>query len=162
DPRVTVLERKNVRALRCSELPFAPTFVTCDVSFVGLAKALPPALACAAPGWRAVALVKPQLEAGGRDVGKGGGVRAPAVRRRARRGRRARGRRAEAARAPLAARAPDARLRRQLRPCRVPDERRRKRARARASSRVRRRVPGRRALYPRRGDRRPHGAGRER
>ncbi|HEU4449697.1 MAG TPA: TlyA family RNA methyltransferase [Gaiellaceae bacterium] len=82
DPRVTVLERVNVRHLRCEDLPFRPTFVTCDVSFVGLAKALPPALACAAPGWRAVVLVKPQFEAGPAEVGKGGVVRDPAVRRR--------------------------------------------------------------------------------
>jgi 23S rRNA (cytidine1920-2'-O)/16S rRNA (cytidine1409-2'-O)-methyltransferase len=82
DPRVTVLERTNVRALRCDDLPFRPTFVVCDVSFVGLAKALPPALACAAPGWRALALVKPQFEAGPADVGKGGVVRDPEVRRR--------------------------------------------------------------------------------
>ena len=82
DPRVTVLERVNVRHIRCDELPFTPTFLTCDVSFIGLAKALPPALACAAPGWRALVLVKPQFEAGRADVGKGGVVRDPAVRRR--------------------------------------------------------------------------------
>jgi 23S rRNA (cytidine1920-2'-O)/16S rRNA (cytidine1409-2'-O)-methyltransferase len=80
DPRVTVLERANVRDLRCEELPFQPTFVTCDVSFIGLAKALPPALACAAAGWRALVLVKPQFEAGPADVGKGGVVRDPEVR----------------------------------------------------------------------------------
>jgi 23S rRNA (cytidine1920-2'-O)/16S rRNA (cytidine1409-2'-O)-methyltransferase len=82
DPRVAVLERTNVRELRCEELPFAPGFVTCDVSFIGLAKALPPALACAALGWRALVLVKPQFEAGPADVGKGGVVRDPEVRRR--------------------------------------------------------------------------------
>ena len=82
DPRVTVLERTNVRGLRCEELPFRPTFVTCDVSFIGLAKALPPALGCAAPGWRGLVLVKPQFEAGPADVGKGGVVRDPEVRRR--------------------------------------------------------------------------------
>jgi 23S rRNA (cytidine1920-2'-O)/16S rRNA (cytidine1409-2'-O)-methyltransferase len=82
DPRVAVLERTNVRELRCEQLPFAPTFVTCDVSFIGLAKALPPALACAAPGWRALVLVKPQFEAGREDVGKGGVVRDPDVHRR--------------------------------------------------------------------------------
>jgi 23S rRNA (cytidine1920-2'-O)/16S rRNA (cytidine1409-2'-O)-methyltransferase len=82
DPRVTVLERKNVRELACNELPFAPTFVTCDVSFIGLAKALPPALACAAPAWRALVLVKPQFEAGRAEVGKGGVVRDPDVHRR--------------------------------------------------------------------------------
>jgi 23S rRNA (cytidine1920-2'-O)/16S rRNA (cytidine1409-2'-O)-methyltransferase len=82
DPRVTVLERRNVRNLRCEELPFAPTFLTCDVSFIGVAKALPPALACASPGWRAFVLVKPQFEAGRKDVGKGGVVRDPEVRQR--------------------------------------------------------------------------------
>lgn len=82
DPRVTVLERVNVRELRRDLLPFAPGLVTCDVSFIGLAKALPPALACAAPGWRALVLVKPQFEAGPADVGKGGVVRDPEVQRR--------------------------------------------------------------------------------
>jgi 23S rRNA (cytidine1920-2'-O)/16S rRNA (cytidine1409-2'-O)-methyltransferase len=82
DPRVTVLERANVRDLDCAQLPFTPAFVVCDVSFIGLAKALPPALACAAPGWRALVLVKPQFEAGRADVGKGGVVRDPDVHKR--------------------------------------------------------------------------------
>jgi 23S rRNA (cytidine1920-2'-O)/16S rRNA (cytidine1409-2'-O)-methyltransferase len=82
DPRVTVLERTNVRELRCDDLPYRPGFLTCDVSFIGLDKAFPPALACAATGWRAVVLVKPQFEAGPADVGKGGVVRDPEVRRR--------------------------------------------------------------------------------
>jgi 23S rRNA (cytidine1920-2'-O)/16S rRNA (cytidine1409-2'-O)-methyltransferase len=82
DPRVTVLERTNVRALRADQLPFAPTFLTCDVSFIGLDKALPPALAIAAPGWRGLILVKPQFEAGPGEVGKGGVIRDPVLRRR--------------------------------------------------------------------------------
>ncbi len=82
DPRVTVFERTNVRALRDDQLPFAPTFLTCDVSFIGLDKALPPALACAAPEWRALVLVKPQFEAGPGEVGKGGVVRDPELRQR--------------------------------------------------------------------------------
>ena len=82
DPRVTVLERTNVRELRSADLPFRPTFVVCDVSFIGLGKALPPALACAVPGWRALVLVKPQFEAGPAAVGKGGVVRDPEVHRR--------------------------------------------------------------------------------
>lgn len=73
DERVTVLERVNVREL--VELPFAPQLVTCDVSFISLRKALPPALALAAPGWQALVLVKPQFEAGRADVGRGGVVR---------------------------------------------------------------------------------------
>jgi 23S rRNA (cytidine1920-2'-O)/16S rRNA (cytidine1409-2'-O)-methyltransferase len=80
DPRVTVLERVNVR--RLAELPFAPELVTCDVSFISLRVALPPALALARPGWQALALVKPQFEAGRAEVGKGGVVRDPNVWRR--------------------------------------------------------------------------------
>jgi len=69
DPRVTVLERLNVRELR--ELPFAPELVVCDVSFVSVRKALPPALALAAPGWEAVVLVKPQFEAARAEAKRG-------------------------------------------------------------------------------------------
>jgi 23S rRNA (cytidine1920-2'-O)/16S rRNA (cytidine1409-2'-O)-methyltransferase len=76
DPRVTVLERVNARAL--TELPFAPELITCDVSFISVRTALPPALALAAPGWQALVLVKPQFEAGRADVPKGV-VRDPAV-----------------------------------------------------------------------------------
>jgi 23S rRNA (cytidine1920-2'-O)/16S rRNA (cytidine1409-2'-O)-methyltransferase len=79
DPRVTVLERVNARSL--AELPFAPQLVTCDVSFISVRLALPPALALAAPGWQAVVLVKPQFEAGRAEVPKGV-VRDDAVRRR--------------------------------------------------------------------------------
>ena len=82
DPRVTVLERVNARRLTCGELPFAPSFVTCDVSFISVKLVLPPAFACATPGWRALVLVKPQFEAGRAEVGKGGVVRDPAVHRR--------------------------------------------------------------------------------
>jgi 23S rRNA (cytidine1920-2'-O)/16S rRNA (cytidine1409-2'-O)-methyltransferase len=81
DPRVTVLERTNVRDLDCGRLPYTPSFVTCDVSFIGLEKALPPALRCARPGWRGLVLVKPQFEAGPK-LAKGGVVRDPEVRRR--------------------------------------------------------------------------------
>jgi 23S rRNA (cytidine1920-2'-O)/16S rRNA (cytidine1409-2'-O)-methyltransferase len=69
DPRVTVLERMNVRALE--ELPFAPELVTCDVSFISVRTALPPALRLAKPGWEALVLVKPQFEAGRADTPKG-------------------------------------------------------------------------------------------
>ncbi len=80
DPRVTVLERMNARSLE--ELPFAPDLVTCDVSFISVRLALPPALRLAKPGWEGVVLVKPQFEAGRADVGKGGVVRDPDVHRR--------------------------------------------------------------------------------
>jgi 23S rRNA (cytidine1920-2'-O)/16S rRNA (cytidine1409-2'-O)-methyltransferase len=79
DPRVTVLERTNARSV--SELPFAPELVTCDVSFISLGKALPPALALAASDWEAIVLVKPQFEAG-RGETQRGVVRDPEVWRR--------------------------------------------------------------------------------
>ncbi len=78
DPRVHVLERTNAR--RLSELPFAPELVVCDVSFIGVAKALPPVLALAQAGWDAVVLVKPQFEAGRAESPKGV-VRDPQVQR---------------------------------------------------------------------------------
>jgi 23S rRNA (cytidine1920-2'-O)/16S rRNA (cytidine1409-2'-O)-methyltransferase len=80
DKRVVVLERTNVREL--GELPFAPELVVCDVSFISLRLALPPALAQAKPGWVAVVLIKPQFEAGRAEVRKGGVVRDDEVRRR--------------------------------------------------------------------------------
>jgi len=69
DPRVVVLERVNARDL--TELPFAPQLVTCDVSFISVRLALPPALRLAAPGWQALVLVKPQFEAGRAEAPKG-------------------------------------------------------------------------------------------
>jgi 23S rRNA (cytidine1920-2'-O)/16S rRNA (cytidine1409-2'-O)-methyltransferase len=80
DPRVVVLERTNVRKLH--ELPFPPALVVCDVSFISIRLALPPALALAGHGWEAIVLVKPQFEAGRAEVGKGGVVRDVDVRRR--------------------------------------------------------------------------------
>jgi 23S rRNA (cytidine1920-2'-O)/16S rRNA (cytidine1409-2'-O)-methyltransferase len=80
DARVTVLERVNAREL--VELPFTPRLVVCDLSFISVRKALPPALRLAAPGWEALVLVKPQFEGGREDVGRGGVVRDPAVHRR--------------------------------------------------------------------------------
>jgi 23S rRNA (cytidine1920-2'-O)/16S rRNA (cytidine1409-2'-O)-methyltransferase len=72
DERVIVLERTNVRDL--DSLPFAPDLVTCDVSFISVRVALPPALRLARPGWEAVVLVKPQFEAGRAEAAKGAGV----------------------------------------------------------------------------------------
>jgi 23S rRNA (cytidine1920-2'-O)/16S rRNA (cytidine1409-2'-O)-methyltransferase len=78
--RVIVLERRNVRELET--LPFAPELITCDVSFISVRTALPPALRLAAPAWEALVLVKPQFEAGREEVRKGGVVRDREVHRR--------------------------------------------------------------------------------
>jgi 23S rRNA (cytidine1920-2'-O)/16S rRNA (cytidine1409-2'-O)-methyltransferase len=75
DPRVTVLERRNARSLEPAELPFAPALIVVDVSFISLAKVLPPVLRAAAPRFDCLALVKPQFEVGRATVGRGGVVR---------------------------------------------------------------------------------------
>jgi 23S rRNA (cytidine1920-2'-O)/16S rRNA (cytidine1409-2'-O)-methyltransferase len=69
DPRVVVLERANARDL--DALPFAPELLTCDLSFISVLTALPPALRLAKPGWEALVLVKPQFEAGRAHAPKG-------------------------------------------------------------------------------------------
>ena len=75
DERVTVIERRNARALQPSDLPFAPDLIVADVSFISLLKVLPAVLRCAAPSFDCLALVKPQFEVGRARVGKGGVVR---------------------------------------------------------------------------------------
>ncbi len=80
DPRVVALEGLDARSLTPAEIPETPQLVVCDVSFIGLAKALPAALALAGDGAALVALVKPQFEVGPERVGKGGLVKAPAAR----------------------------------------------------------------------------------
>ncbi len=81
DPRVTVIERHNARALAAGELPYAPDLIVIDVSFIAVVKVLASVLACAAPSFDCLALVKPQFEVGRGAVGKGGVVRDPDLRR---------------------------------------------------------------------------------
>ncbi len=83
DPRVTVLERTNVRNLTPEDLPFAPDLVVADLSFISLRLVIPVLVGIARPGAGFVLLVKPQFEAGRADVGGGGVVRDPAAWRRA-------------------------------------------------------------------------------
>ena len=80
DPRVTVLERTNVRHLRGEGLPFAPDLLVADLSFISLAVALKTLLSTTPSLREAVVLVKPQFEAGPDLVGRGGLVRDPSVR----------------------------------------------------------------------------------
>ena len=79
DPRVVVHERTNARQLDARVIPEPIEALTCDASFIGLRVLLPAPLAlCAAGAW-AVALIKPQFEAGPEAVGSKGVVRDPAV-----------------------------------------------------------------------------------
>ncbi|HEY7661061.1 MAG TPA: TlyA family RNA methyltransferase [Actinomycetota bacterium] len=78
DPRVTVLERTNVRDLRPEDLPAPPEVLVADLSFISLALVVPVLAALADPRADLVLLVKPQFEAGRPDVGRGV-VRDPAI-----------------------------------------------------------------------------------
>jgi 23S rRNA (cytidine1920-2'-O)/16S rRNA (cytidine1409-2'-O)-methyltransferase len=80
DPRVTVIERTNARALEPAMLPYRPDLIVMDLSFISLGKVLPAVLRCAAPAYDCLAMVKPQFEVGRERVGKGGVVRDPALR----------------------------------------------------------------------------------
>jgi 23S rRNA (cytidine1920-2'-O)/16S rRNA (cytidine1409-2'-O)-methyltransferase len=79
DPRVQVLEKTNARYLDASMIPEPISALVCDASFIGLRTILPAPLTLCAPGAFAVALIKPQFEAGPGQVGKGGVVRDPAL-----------------------------------------------------------------------------------
>jgi 23S rRNA (cytidine1920-2'-O)/16S rRNA (cytidine1409-2'-O)-methyltransferase len=92
DPRVTVHDGVNARHLQREQLGEAVDLVTIDVAFIGLAKVLPAAKALLKPAAKAgdaastscdsgviMALIKPQFEAGPKDVGKGGVVKDEAV-----------------------------------------------------------------------------------
>jgi len=79
DPRVVVLEKTNARRLSAAMVPEPVGALVCDASFIGLEIVLPAALALCGAESFAVALIKPQFEAGPEFVGKGGVVRDPAV-----------------------------------------------------------------------------------
>src|SRR5919112_5466101 len=75
DPRVTVMERTNVRRLSGDDLPFGPDLLVADLSFISLTVAME-CLISTTPSLReAILLVKPQFEAGPESVGRGGLVR---------------------------------------------------------------------------------------
>ena len=71
DPRVLVIEGLNARYLTPSDIPGPVDLVTIDVSFISLTQVLPRVPPVLRPGADIVALVKPQFEAGRREVRKG-------------------------------------------------------------------------------------------
>ncbi|KTT76663.1 hemolysin [Sphingomonas endophytica] len=80
DDRVVVHEQTSARILTAAHIPEPIDLVVCDASFIGLAKVLDVPLGFVRPAGRALALIKPQFEAGRSEVGKGGVVRDPAIR----------------------------------------------------------------------------------
>jgi 23S rRNA (cytidine1920-2'-O)/16S rRNA (cytidine1409-2'-O)-methyltransferase len=79
DPRVSLLERTNVRQLTRDDLPFPPNLVVADLSFISLASVVASLVEVAAPDAIFLLLVKPQFEAARPSVEPGGVVRDPAV-----------------------------------------------------------------------------------
>ena len=77
DPRVIVMEKKNIRYLQPEELPEQPGLAVVDVSFISLRLVLPKIRDLLAEGGKILALIKPQFEVGKGKVGKGGVVRSP-------------------------------------------------------------------------------------
>ena len=80
DDRVVVLERCNIRHLDRAAVPEPIQLAVIDVSFISLRLVLPCVVKFLAPGATVVALVKPQFEAGIKQVGRGGVVRDDEVR----------------------------------------------------------------------------------
>lgn len=86
DPRVTNLEGINARDLDCANIGLNSAentrgrkieVIVSDVSFISLKLALPPALELAVSGALGIFLVKPQFEAGRKNIGKGGLLKDP-------------------------------------------------------------------------------------
>ena len=75
DPRVIARENQNSRLLTTEHVPEPIDLLVCDVSFISVTLALPPAISLLREHARMVILIKPQFEAGREQVGKGGIVR---------------------------------------------------------------------------------------
>jgi len=77
DSRVVVMEKTNARHLTPDKFPqpFAPAdLVTADCSFISLRKIIPAAVALLRTSGKILALIKPQFEAGRKEVDRGAGV----------------------------------------------------------------------------------------
>ena len=79
DPRVVNLERSNIRYVTQEQVPDCLDFASVDVAFISLSLVLPVVHTLLKDGGEAVALIKPQFEAGREKVGKKGVVRDKAV-----------------------------------------------------------------------------------
>jgi 23S rRNA (cytidine1920-2'-O)/16S rRNA (cytidine1409-2'-O)-methyltransferase len=80
DPRVTVLDRTNVRSLTPEAIGGPVDLAVADLSFISLRLVLPALAACTGPDGDLLPMVKPQFEVGRGRVGSGGVVRDPGLR----------------------------------------------------------------------------------
>ncbi|MGO9022145.1 MAG: TlyA family RNA methyltransferase [Syntrophobacteraceae bacterium] len=74
DPRVILLERKNIRYLPAELVPDPVQIATIDTSFISLKLVIPSVLNFLEAEAVLVALIKPQFEAGREQASKGAGV----------------------------------------------------------------------------------------
>lgn len=74
DPRVTMVER-NARELRPEDIPEPVEFAAVDVSFISVARVIPPVAGILKAGSHLLILVKPQFELPREDIPAGGIVR---------------------------------------------------------------------------------------
>ncbi len=77
DPRVTVLDRTNVRHLSADAVGGAVDVVVADLSFIPLHLVLPALASCVQPDGCLIVMVKPQFEVGRERLPAGGVVRDP-------------------------------------------------------------------------------------
>ncbi|AWT26301.1 TlyA family RNA methyltransferase [Corynebacterium provencense] len=80
DPRVTVLDRTNVRTLTPDQLGGQVDAMVGDLSFISLELVLPALAGCVREGGSLLPMVKPQFEVGKDRLGHGGVVRSPELR----------------------------------------------------------------------------------
>ena len=79
DPRVSAIERTNIRHMPLEMIPETVDMATIDVSFISLKIVVPAVMAFLKPEGYILALIKPQFEVGKDQVGKGGVVRDPTL-----------------------------------------------------------------------------------
>jgi 23S rRNA (cytidine1920-2'-O)/16S rRNA (cytidine1409-2'-O)-methyltransferase len=77
DPRVVVKDHTNARYLKPEDIGEPCALAVCDVSFISVTLILPGIPPLLTGEGEMVILIKPQFEAGRREVGKGGIVRDP-------------------------------------------------------------------------------------
>lgn len=75
--RVTSIENLNARNLTREHVPANTDLIVCDVSFISLKLALPPALSLVNANAELISLIKPQFEVGREHVRRGGIVTDP-------------------------------------------------------------------------------------
>lgn len=89
DPRIVGNERiiemsgVNIRDVEADDLPYRPSMIVSDVSFISLTYVIPVIARIAAPGAHVVLLVKPQFEVGKGNLGKNGIVESETLRKQA-------------------------------------------------------------------------------